>query len=121
MVILRLFYYDIFWYNQLMKKLNLLENIVIDKKNEEFLQLLQNENLQIERIVSNGQTSPDNFWYDQEKSEFVLLLEGEAIIEFENEEVELFKGDCINIEAHRKHRVKYTSQTQATIWLAIFY
>ena len=101
--------------------MNIYENILINKENEEFIQILKNENIRVERIVSNGQTSKDNFWYEQEENEFVLLLEGDAILEFEDKELSLKKGDFINIEAKRKHRVKYTSKDKPTIWLAIFY
>ena len=65
--------------------------------------------------------SPENFWYEQEKSEFILLLEGFAILEFEDKQVELVKGDCLNIEAFQKHRVKFTSLEKPTIWFAVFY
>ena len=104
-----------------MKNLNLLENIPIDKNKEEFIEILKNENIRIERIVSNGQKSDDDFWYDQDENEFVLLLEGFAILEFEDKEVKLKKGDFFDIKANVKHRVKYTSKEQTTIWLAVFY
>lgn len=104
-----------------MKKLNIFENVVIDKQNEEFLEIVKNDKLTVERIVSNAQKSPDGFWYDQDKNEFVMVLQGCAVLEFEDKEVELNKGDYLTIEAHRKHRVKYTSEKEPTIWLAIFY
>ena len=44
-----------------------------------------------------------------------------AIHEFDDYEVELKKGDCLNIKAFEKHRVKFTSQTEPTIWFAVFY
>ena len=40
---------------------------------------------------------------------------------FEDFEIELFKGDCLNIEAFKKHRVKFTSLDEPTIWFAVFY
>ena len=104
-----------------MEKYNIFEKIIVDKTEEFFFEIFKNETIKIEKIVSNGQTSPENFWYEQEKSEFILLLEGFAILEFENREVELKKGDCLNIEAMEKHRVKYTSLDEPTIWFAVFY
>ncbi len=83
--------------------------------------MIKNENLRIEKIVSNGQVSPKDFWYKQEENEFVFLLEGFAILEFEDKELELNKGDYINIPAFTRHRVKHTSEEQTTIWLAVFY
>lgn len=104
-----------------MKKYNIFEKIIVNKKEEIFFEIFKNETIKIEKIVSNGQKSPENFWYEQEKSEFILLLEGFAILQFENEEIELKKGDCLNIKAMQKHRVKYTSQEEPTIWFAVFY
>lgn len=105
--------------------MNIFENVLIDKENEEFRDILKSENLRIERIVSNGQNSPNDFWYDQDENEFVLLLQGHAILEIEEKnnilEIELKEGDYINIEANVKHRVKYTSLNETTIWLAVFY
>lgn len=100
---------------------NLFENIKIDKKAEQFISLFENKNIKIEKIVSNGQISAKDFWYEQEENEFVLLLDGYAIIEFEDEQIELNKGDFINIKSYKKHRVKYTCEEKPTIWLAIYY
>ena len=35
--------------------------------------------------------------------------------------VELLPGDTINIPAHQKHRVEWTSPNKPTVWLAVFY
>lgn len=101
--------------------MNIFKDIPINKKDEEFLELFKNKSIRIERIVSNGQKSEKDFWYDQAESEYLVLLEGRAIIEFENKVIELNKGDTLNIEANKRHRVKYTSEDKTTIWLAIFY
>ncbi len=45
----------------------------------------------------------------------------DAILEFEEEIMILNEGDAVNIPAHKKHRVKQTSQEMPTIWVAIFY
>lgn len=103
-----------------MKK-NIFENIIINKNKEQFFDLIGNNNIKIEKIVSNGQSSPINFWYEQEKNEFVLILKGNAILEFEEKCIELNEGDYIDIKAFTKHRVKYTNKDESTIWLAIFY
>jgi len=81
--------------------------------------LLQNKSVKIERIISTGQVSD---WYDQDKTEFVLLVEGNAKIEFKNGEiVTLNKGDTITIEPHKKHRVIYTSNEPPCIWICVFF
>ncbi len=104
-----------------MNKYNIFEEIIIDKNEEKFFEIFRNETIKVEKIVSNGQKSPDNFWYEQEENEFILLLEGFAILEFEDRIVELKKGDCLNIKAMEKHRVKFTSLDEPTIWFAVFY
>ena len=81
--------------------------------------LAENNNVRIERIVSTGQTTG---WYDQEQTEFVVLLEGEAVIEFENNKsVTLMKGDTLLIQPHERHRVSYTGIEPPCIWLCVFY
>lgn len=102
-------------------KENIFNDIKIDLENEQFFNILKNEKVRIEKIISNGQTSSSDFWYCQEENEFVILLKGEAILEFENNEVFLKEGDYINIPISVKHRVKYTSILEPTIWLAVFY
>lgn len=90
---------------------------------EQFLELLNKPALRIERIVSTGQSSPPDFWYDQPEGEWILLLQGEARLRFADEadSVHLKTGDFLNIAAHRLHRVDWTNPEQITIWLAIHY
>lgn len=83
--------------------------------------LIQADRVRIERIASRGQASPPGFWYDQDENEFVLLLAGEARLEFEDKLVELKAGDWCQIKAHQKHRVAWTTPDEPTIWLAVFY
>ena len=77
----------------------------------------------IERIVSRGHRSPPGFWYDQELSEFVLLLEGKAEILFagEDEPVRLEAGDYLTIPPRCRHRVERTAPGRDTIWLAVHF
>ncbi|NMB81854.1 MAG: cupin domain-containing protein [Ignavibacteria bacterium] len=94
-----------------------------EKSDEEFLEVLfQNNFLKMERIVSEGHSSPKNFWYDQDKNEFVLLLSGNAIISFEDgNSIELFPGDYFIIPAHKKHRVDYTDPNEKNVWFTLFF
>ena len=81
--------------------------------------LAESCNIRIERIVSTGQVSN---WYDQDETEFVVLLEGSAVIEYENgNKVDVAKGDTILIKPHERHRVSYTSTEPPCIWLCVFY
>jgi cupin 2 domain-containing protein len=79
--------------------------------------------VRIERIVSQGHSSPPGFWYDQDQCEWVSLLQGSAKLQFEDEPGprSLFRGDYVLIDAHRRHRVEWTSPNEPTIWLAVYF
>lgn len=83
--------------------------------------LLEARSVRIERIVSHGHKSADEFWYDQQQNEWVVVLQGAARLRFENEAFEMNVGDCVNIPAHSKHRVEWTTPDEPTIWLAVYY
>lgn len=104
-----------------MTKDNLLSQIPATLPDELITTLLEADNIRIERIVSHGQTSPENFWYDQDQDEWVMLVKGAARLQFQNEAIEMTAGDFVNIPAHRRHRVEWTDPDQLTIWLAVFY
>ncbi|MEW6076834.1 MAG: phosphoribosylaminoimidazole carboxylase [Thermodesulfobacteriota bacterium] len=105
-----------------MKK-SLLEGIPETLSQELCDVLCSSDNIRIERIVSRGQASPEGYWYDQEKNEFVLVVKGCAGLMFENEGgiLVLNPGDYINIGAHVKHRVEWTDPASETIWLTVYY
>jgi cupin 2 domain-containing protein len=87
---------------------------------EGFVTLLEASALKIERIVSRGHASPEGFWYDQSEDEWVMVLRGEAALEFAGGEgVELKEGDYLTIPRHVKHRVCRTGPD--TIWLAVHF
>jgi cupin 2 domain-containing protein len=90
---------------------------------EIFDEIVSGENVRIERIVSKGHASPENFWYDQEHNEWVAVLKGEAVLRFadEAEPVRMKAGDHVEIPAHRKHRVEWTDPDRETVWLAVHY
>ncbi|MEY4509092.1 MAG: hypothetical protein RLZZ450_1214 [Pseudomonadota bacterium] len=84
--------------------------------------LAEGKGARIERIVSRGHTSDPGFWYDQEEDEFVLVTQGHARVEVEEQgELDLRAGDYLVLPAHVKHRVKWTDPAQDTVWLAVFY
>jgi cupin 2 domain-containing protein len=85
--------------------------------------LVEAVQVRIERIVSHGQASPPGFWYDQEQDEWVVVLKGAARLRFAEEEppLEMKPGDFVNIPAHRKHRVEWTTPDEPTVWLAVHY
>lgn len=101
---------------------NLFESLPEDMSDEVFSDIVQGNNIKIERIISKGQTSPKSEWYDQEENEWVIVLKGEAKLSFQNNNVvHLVAGSHLNIPAHTKHKVTWTTPNQETIWLAVHY
>jgi cupin 2 domain-containing protein len=100
---------------------NIYSKAVMPADGKELIEiLLEHPGFCIERIVSEGQKSPAGFWYEQPGDEWVILLQGTAIIEFENSEsVSLVQGEYLWIKTMERHRVKSTSVDPKCIWLAI--
>ncbi|MGV8905466.1 MAG: cupin domain-containing protein [Acetobacterium sp.] len=81
--------------------------------------LAENKYVRIEQIISTGQVSD---WFDQDQTEFLVLLDGQAELEYENDEIiTLYKGDTLIIYPHQKHRVVYTSINPPCNWLCVFF
>jgi cupin 2 domain-containing protein len=76
----------------------------------------------VERIVSMGHASPEGFWYDDPRAEWVALLSGAATLEFEADAVrlEMRPGDYVMIGPHCRHRVAWTAAGEASVWLAVY-
>ena len=90
-------------------------------ENEEIIKILaENENVKIEKIISTGQVTD---WQVSEKNEFVILIQGEAEIEFfekknlkknekiienksrtNNKKIKILKGDTDLIKRMEKNR-----------------
>lgn len=101
---------------------NIFENIP-DKLDDELVETIaSSSNVNIERIISMGQASPEGFWYDQDDDEFVILLKGSAGLRFESSDkvIELKAGDYLTIGAHERHRVEWTSKEEESVWLCVF-
>ncbi|RAL22420.1 cupin [Lujinxingia litoralis] len=90
-------------------------------RNDEFFETLAlGEGLRVERIISHGHRTPEGAWYDQELDEWVLLMQGEATLEWEDgTQTQLVAGSAVFIEAHRRHRVVATSSEPPCVWLAV--
>ena len=102
-------------------KRNLFEGIPGELPEELTEILAENAHARIERVVSDGHASPEDFWYDQEQDEWVLLVSGSALLAFEDETISLNPGDHLLIPAHKRHRIESTSETEKTIWIAVFF
>jgi cupin 2 domain-containing protein len=100
---------------------NLFADLPLHMPDELVTTLLETADVRIERIVSHGHTSPEGFWYDQDRYEWVIVLQGAARLRFEDRIVELKPGDFTNIPAHKRHRVEWTTPDEPTVWLAVHY
>lgn len=106
---------------------HMLKNIFSDIPDvlpDELIELIaEHQDVAIERIVSRGHTSPRDFWYDEDKNEFVLVISGEARLRFEedNDCIQMKSGDYVIIPAHTRHRVEWTSPDEDTVWLAVHF
>jgi cupin 2 domain-containing protein len=84
--------------------------------------LLDNDRVLIEKITSTGQVTPEGEWYDQDKDEWLILLQGKGELSYEDgSRIKLTSGDYLLIPAYHKHRVEYTSTEPPCIWLTIFF
>ena len=82
--------------------------------------LVSTKDILIERIVSCGHVTPAGQWYDQERDEWVLLVQGEATLSYDDGAiVDLRSGDHVFIPAHQKHRVERTSSEPPCVWVAV--
>jgi cupin 2 domain-containing protein len=87
---------------------------------EQFVPLLETPDFRLEYIVSHGQTTEADFWYDQPNPEWVLLIRGQAQLRFEGTEVLALKaGDYLLIPAHSRHSIESCSDD--ALWLALHF
>ncbi|QYJ79509.1 cupin [Shewanella acanthi] len=126
---------------------NFFSELPSDLSEEVFEKIAGNGSVKIERIISNGQSTPAGQWYDQTQYEWVMLLKGEATLEFDLTQyahaeeassknatceaaitgsdlqkfVQLKPGDHLTIDPNQRHRVASTSTEGETLWLAVFY
>jgi len=99
--------------------MNIYELSPLPLKEELTTILAESGSVRIERIVSTGQVSD---WYDQTQTEFVALLEGNAVIEFDTgKSAAMSNGDTLLIKPHERHRVSFTSSEPPCIWLCVFF
>lgn len=100
---------------------NLFAAMPTDTSREAFDDLLDVPGLRIERIVSHGQKSPPDFWYEQDEDEWVIVLQGSATLQLEGRDsvVMLAPGDHYWIPKRLRHRVYSTAPDGPTIWLAV--
>jgi len=88
---------------------------------EELVELIVGGNgVSIECIVSTGQGTPAGEWLDQPRDEWVVLLEGEAELAYDDgSRLRLGPGDYVLIPAGERHRVEWTRSDPPCVWLAV--
>jgi cupin 2 domain-containing protein len=88
-----------------------------------FSEIFARSGLKIKRIISQGQVSPSEFWYDQVWNEWVIVLRGSATFQFEDEPATraLGEGDYVFIPARKRHRVEWTDPQQQAVWPAVHF
>ena len=87
---------------------------------ERFEPLAVAPGLLVERIVSTGQSTPAGEWLESERDEWVVLLQGDAVLGFaDGSRVTLAPGDHVLIAAGLPHRVERTSADPPCVWLAV--
>lgn len=94
---------------------NLFTNASPPLKGEDFKTLLSHRNLVVERIVSSADITPTE--YVQTQDEWVLLLQGEAMLSVAGERVGLNSGDYLFLPANTPHTVEKVSE--GALWLAL--
>ncbi len=90
-------------------------NYTVPAAGETFETLLSHKNVEIIRIVSSDRL--EEKVYCQDEDEWVVVLEGEALLSLDGEEKRLKRGDSLFIPAKTQHRVLETKR--GTLWLAI--
>jgi bis(5'-nucleosidyl)-tetraphosphatase len=96
---------------------NLFQGTTTPAAGELFDTLLQTANVVVERIVSSARPEPR--MYVQAQDEWVLLLEGRALVEMAGKQLELHAGDYLFIPARTPHRVLATTPEPRCVWLAV--
>jgi cupin 2 domain-containing protein len=107
---------------QVLRGGNLLAAIPAELPEELTECLASSSDTRILRIVSLGHVTPPGAWYDQDDTEWVLLIQGQAQLLFEGGDLRsLQAGDYLTIPAGCRHRVEWTSSEPPAIWLAVHY
>ncbi|MCP1726573.1 cupin 2 domain-containing protein [Natronospira proteinivora] len=82
---------------------------------ERFETLLRHRNLVVERILSSADIDSEE--YVQRQDEWVVLVQGEATLQVDDEAVELSAGDHVFIPAGVPHTVERVSE--GALWLGV--
>ncbi len=95
--------------------MNFFDDIRVPEIGEISERLYENKNIFIEKIISSDKQ--EKKLYNQNYDEWIILMEGEALLQIDKKEVILKKGDFLLIEKNTPHRVVKT--TSGTLWLCV--
>jgi cupin 2 domain-containing protein len=98
-----------------MKTGNLHVDAAPPAEGERFDVLLSHRGLTIERIVSTSKIASQQ--YVQEQDEWVVLLQGEALLDVDGAQVALKAGDYVFLPSRTPHTVLRVSD--GAMWLAV--
>ncbi len=85
------------------------------KSGENFIKLYEKNKVLIEKIVSSNKQ--EGKLYNQNHDEWVMLIEGEALLEIADKKTTLKRGDYLLIVKNTPHRVIKTKD--GTLWLTV--
>jgi cupin 2 domain-containing protein len=94
---------------------NLFSDAAPPAAGERFDTLLSHRGLTIERIVSTSKI--ESQLYVQEQDEWVVLLQGAALLDVDGVETRLLAGDYVFLPSRTPHRV--LSVSDGAMWLAV--
>lgn len=94
---------------------NLHQDAIAPATGERFDTLLAHQGLVIERILSSSKIASQT--YVQSQDEWVVLLQGEALLDVEGQQVPLHAGSHIFLPSQTRHTV--LSVSQGALWLAV--
>ena len=94
---------------------NLFADLAPPLEGERFDVLLRHKGLTIERIVSSPRIAHER--YVQAQDEWVVLLQGQAVLDVDGRKVPLTSGDHLLLPAQTPHTVLQVSD--GALWLAV--
>lgn len=87
------------------------------QRGERFDRLFMKDGIEVVRIVSTSIDAPKSFC--DERDEWVVLLQGEAIVKINDQEIKMVAGDTLYIPAHTPHQL--LSVSKGALWLAFHF
>ena len=93
-----------------------------NRPEEHIQELFRGGGITIEGIITYGKVTLQGQWYDDPRTEFVMVLSGEAELLFEenNQRAKLGRFDYVIIPPHERHRIEWVGAYRNTLWLTAY-